>query len=681
MAQTESEAINQFIERFIENTSDEVDIQQLASDLATYIDHPIDLNKADASELSSVPFLTTFQALEIIEHRNVFGDFISIYELQVLPSFEPDDIKNLLPFVSLKSPTLKIGDFKEIWNLGTHQILTLAETSTPRKKGSTIADTLTDMSINHYTGSSLYHNLRYRFDYKSNISFGINTEKDAFEPFLTKNNPAGFDYYSYYFSLKNIGRLKAFQLGDFQANFGQGLTLSTGLAFGKSSIITNSKRNFSGFGAYRSLRENAYLRGTAASFQIKNMTLGAFVSYKKIDGNAIYSSDTSNLEGIGDLISTTNIQEDGGLHRTPSELADKDAIKDFQTGMYAEVKLPFGRVGTVNYLRKLNAPLQPSEQVYNKFNFRGDQYSKTGVYYDLMYRNFNVFGEVSHSSFNNSFAQVHGALLSLSNAIDISAVYRNYGKSFITLQSSGFGESSNAANEEGFYLGFESKLSRKFSLLGYYDLFKSKWLKSSLDAPSSGSDFWCELHYKPNKKFNAYYRYRTETKQSNATGEHLSALQFTTIQRHRIHFNYTVNKGIELRGRIETSSFEKQNVQSFGSMIYQDIIFKPFGSRLQLSGRAAYSAIDQFDNRMYSFEQVPLYDYPLFTHSFSGLRYYALARYKVKKGLDFWFRYAVNQVDVPLNSLEDHFTTGSGLEEISGNIKQTFTLQVRYMIQ
>jgi len=116
-------------------------------------------------------------------------------------------------------------------------------------------------------------------------------------------------------------------------------------------------------------------------------------------------------------------------------------------------------------------------------------------------------------------------------------------------------------------------------------------------------------------------------------------------------------------------------------LIYQDIIFKPFGSKLQLSVRAAYSVIDQFNNRIYSFEQVPLYDYPLFTHSFSGMRYYILARYKVKSGLDFWFRYAISQHDEPVNNLQPNYSIGSGLNEIEGNIKRTFILQVRYKIK
>ena len=677
VAQTENEIVNEFIERYIENTSDEVDIQQFASDLLSYIYHPIDLNKADAQELFAAAFLDGFQSLEIIEHRKKFGNFISIYELQVLPSFSITDIQEILPFVSIKSSPIHLKDAKKIWQNGSHQILSLAELITPQLKGSLISDTLTDRSKNHYTGTSFYNNLRYRFDYKRFISLGVNMEKDAGEAFGGDNNPTGYDYYSFYFAARDIGRLKALNLGDYQANFGQGLTLSTGLAFGKSSIITNSKRNFNGFGAYRSLRENAYLRGGALALELGNITTGIFASYKKVDGNTLDEEDRDPEAPIV----TTSIQEDGGLHRTPSELADKDAITDFQTGFYLDYKLPFGRIGTVNYLRKLSASLEPNEQPYNQFNFRGEDYFKNGLYYDFVYKNINVYGEVSHSSFENATAQVHGALVSLHRAVDVSFVYRNYDKSFITLQSNGFGESSNASNENGFYSGFQAQLSKRFTLLGYYDLFTSPWLRFGADAPTKGNDLWTELHYKPSKKWRAYYRYRTETKQINLPGETTNLLTNITTQRHRLHMDYTVKKGVQLRNRIEVSVVEKANRTSFGSLVYQDIIYKPFGSSLQLKGRVAYSSIDQFENRIYSFEPVPLYDYPLFTHGFSGLRFAALVRYKTRKGLDFWFRYAYTQQDVPLNSLDQSYTIGSGMQEIKGNVKQTFTLQVRYKIK
>ncbi|MEY2925282.1 MAG: hypothetical protein RLZZ337_1832 [Bacteroidota bacterium] len=677
-AQTDNALVNEYIERYIENSIDQIDIQQFASDMLYFFDNPINLNKATADVLFAAPFITSFQALDILNHRKKFGDFLSLYELQVLESFTTSDIQTILPFITLSNAVIPF-DMKDVFHNGSHQFMSLAETNRPKNKGTLIADTLAvDRSASHYAGSPIYNNLRYRFDYKRYISMGINAEKDAGESFFSGNNPKGYDYYSFYFEAKNLGKLKTLHLGDFQANFGQGLTLSTGLAFGKSSIITNSKRNFSGFGAYRSLRENAYLRGGAIAFQVKNIELGAFVSSKNIDGNAVETTDT--IDNEPDI--TTTIQEDGGLHRTPNEIVDKHIIHDFQTGSYAVLKLPFGKIGAVHYTRKLGRAFIPTDRPDNAFSFSGSQYSKTGTYYDFAIKNINIYGEVSYSSFENAIAQVHGALIGLSKNADFSVVYRNYDKSFITLQSNGFGENSKAANENGFYVGFMLRPSKQISVLGYYDLFKSPWLRFQADALSSGEDIWAEINYKPSRSFSAYYRYRNEQKQININGEKINKLASYSLTRHRIHMSYSLSRSIELRNRIEWNSYTLNRETSLGSFIYQDIVYKPLFAKVECSGRIAYAQIERFANRIYAFEQVPLYDYPLYTYGFSGARVFLLTRFRPTSELDIWFRYAISRHDVPLNTLRTPtYSIGSGLDETMGNNRQTFTLQVRYKIK
>ena len=676
LAQTDNELVNDYIERYIENTTDEVDIQQFASDLLYYIDRPFNINSADASDLFQAPFLTEFQALEIIQHRKDFGDFISIYELQVLDNFTTQEIKDLSLFVRVNALDVSFTP-KDIWQNGEHQIMTLFETTSPKNRGFKIRDTLLDNSdVNYYQGSPIYNNLRYRFDYERHLGFGFNAEKDAGEEFFQNSNPNGYDYYSFYFSMKDIGKIKSLNLGDFQANFGQGLTLSTGLAFGKSSIVTNAKRNFAGFGAYRSLRENAYLRGGALALSFNKVDVGIFASAKKVDGNAVFENDSTDTEP--DYI--TSIQEDGGLHRTQSEIVDKRIQKDFQTGLFIEYKSKFGKIGSIAYLRKMEFPLIRSSAPYSQFNFSGDQYQKGGVYYDFVLKNFNLFGESSVSSFKNSFAHVHGALFSLSRNVDLSVVYRNYSRSFITLQTNGFGENSLAANEEGIYSGFQIKIHKHVNLLGYYDLFKSPWLKFRTDAPSSGDDFWAEINYKPSRRFSAYYRYRTETKQTTIGDQVLSQIGSNTLIRHRINTHYKIAKGIELRNRVEWNVNQGDGPSTLGSLIYQDIIYKPFGKKFHLSGRIAYSKIESSANRIYSFEQVPLYDYPMHTHSYNGLRFYLASRIKVNSNLDIWLRYASSRHDAPITSLYENYAIGSGLDEITGTIKNTYTLQLRYSI-
>ena len=293
----------------------------------------------------------------------------------------------------------------------------------------------------------------------------------------------------------------------------------------------------------------------------------------------------------------------------------------------------------------------------------------------------NLYGEVSHSSHDNATAQIHGALISLHKSLDLSLVYRNYDKAFISLQSNGFGENSNTVNEQGFYSGFQAKVSKQVTILGYYDLFKFPWLRFQTNSPSQCNDFWIEAQYKPNRQFKAYYRFRSETKQANVSGEYINALTNNTTNRHRIHLAYKVKKGIELRNRIEWSTFNNKDKNTRGSLIYQDVIYKPFGVKYQVSGRVAYSLIESYENRIYSFEQSPLYDFPLFTHGYSGLRFYWLARFNPTRSTSIWFKYGYIQHDTPLDSQNPNYEIGSGLSATSGANRQTFTLQIRHKIK
>ena len=674
--QTDFPELNRFIERYIENTEDEIDIQQFATDLSYFYINPLDLNKASLQDLLQLPFISPFQALEIVEHRNKFGDYLSIYELQVLNSFSVDEIRDLLFFATLNKNTVSLH-FKDLVANGKHQIISLFETQRPRNKGQLIRDTIGDESDkNYYLGSSIYSNFRYRYDYRKNLSFGLNAEKDAGETFLGPYNKQGFDYYSAYVSLTDIGRISTLNIGDFQANFGQGLTLSTGLAFGKSSIITNAKRNFTGYSAYRSLRENAQLRGVSTTLKLGEFSIGTFASRKKLDANMLNAQDTLDPE----ISFVTSITEDGGFHRTFSELEDKDAIIDNQLGLSLSYNLKRGQIGAVSTYRQFSAALSPNTLPYNAFSFTGTSYSKTGLYYDLVWRNINLFGETSLQSHQSAIATVNGALISLGRNLDLSLVYRNYPSAFISYQSNAFGESSNNQNETGFYAGFTAKLNKDFRLLGYYDLYQHHWLRFRTDAPSYGNDIWLELNYSPSKAFNAYYRFRTETKQENSNSTEVGQIVESTITRHRIHAKLKLTKHLELRNRAEWNTFSSDQTKSLGSYLYQDLVFNNQRGNWQCVARAAIGSIDEFENRIYSFENVPLYDYPLFTMTRSGFRSYLLIRYKASRNLNFWIRYGITKNPTDITSLNQNDTFGSGLNEVEGNHRNTFTFQLRYKI-
>jgi hypothetical protein len=677
-AQIDTDFINQYIEQMIEITDEDVDIQQLTDQLFYYINNPLNINKASNSEILSFPFFNQAQAIEICNHRKKFGDFLSIYEFQILQSFDKIMLSNIQYLIHVQTNPITLKTIKKNIQSGKHQFMTLAETSTPKNQGQIRKINFERDSQSHYLGSTIYSNIRYRFDYKKHLSWGLNLEKDAGEKMsFNSQTPLVYDHHSMYLSLKDVGKVKSLQLGDFHVDMGQGLTLSTGLAFGKSSIITNAKRNFNGFKSYRSLRENAYMRGAAISIIHKKITLGTFISNKKIDGTINSSELDSSNETNTTYLST--LIEEGGYHRTNSEQNQFNTASDFQTGGYIEYENNTFKLGAILQYRKLNTPIIPRYQPYNYFTFRGDNYLKNGIYYDAVFRNVNLYGEFSHCSSNLTHAQTHGALISVHKKLDISLLYRKYDPGFITYQTNGFGENSKPKNEQGFYLGYQIQLKKHLKLVGYYDLFQNLNIQFKTYAPSRGFDLWTELQYKPSRSFYAYYRFRKELKQVNSPSGTMANHTTNQTQRHRIHSTFKLSKSIELRNRIETSSLKSNQPTTEGSMIYQDFIFKPRNKSYQWSTRIAISNIDDYANRIYTFEKSPLYDYPMFNHSYTGIRFYVLYKYTTKRKTNLWFKYGYIQHHTPVQNFNEQYAIGSGLNEVAGNKKHTFTLQLKHV--
>ena len=67
---------------------------------------------------------------------------------------------------------------------------------------------------------------------------GLTAEKDAGEPFFCKYNKKGYDFYSAYFFLQDVKKLKSLAIGNYRVSFGYGLVINTGgFSFGKSGSL------------------------------------------------------------------------------------------------------------------------------------------------------------------------------------------------------------------------------------------------------------------------------------------------------------------------------------------------------------------------------------------------------------------------------------------------------------
>ena len=78
-------------------TEDDSYLQQLEH----FKTHPLYLSEADATDLKEFLFLSSLQIDNLISYRNLLGKFISIYELQSIPSWDVATIKKFFLMSSL----------------------------------------------------------------------------------------------------------------------------------------------------------------------------------------------------------------------------------------------------------------------------------------------------------------------------------------------------------------------------------------------------------------------------------------------------------------------------------------------------------------------------------------------------------------------------------------------------
>jgi hypothetical protein len=92
--------ISNIIEDFLETVeAEDFDFNTILENLNYFYEHPMDINSVTEAELRELIILNEIQIGNFINYRNTFGDFLSIYELQAVPSWDMITIRNVLPFL------------------------------------------------------------------------------------------------------------------------------------------------------------------------------------------------------------------------------------------------------------------------------------------------------------------------------------------------------------------------------------------------------------------------------------------------------------------------------------------------------------------------------------------------------------------------------------------------------
>jgi hypothetical protein len=696
------DVIEQRIEAAVEQLGgdNDVDLTNLFELLADRYTDPIDLNHTTAQELNALLLLNDVQVSALMQHIKRNGKLLSLYELQAINGWDAATIQLVRPFIIVRESQMGArASLKEILKQGSHEWTTRSTMNIESRRGfldrrnsfgkdyaDPGGDELPDVedpevrdslraNSKVYLGSPYRLYTRYRFRYRQNISIGFTAEKDEGEE-LFQGSQRSFDFLSAHLFVRDLGRLKSVAIGDYSAQFGQGLTFWNGLAFAaKSSFTLNVKRNAIGLAPYTSVNENLFMRGAAATFAVtRKLELTGFFSTKRIDAN-VSAQPTG-----GDTLDT-NIQEvifssfqEDGFHRTANELLKKESIGERIMGGHLRWKERSWSIGATAARIEYDAVLARNTQPYNQFEFQGRSNTTMGVDWNVLWRNITWFGEAARSA-NGGVAMNSGLLAALDQRVSMSLLYRDYGRDYHGLQSVGFAEGTNPWNERGLYTGIEVRPSRQWQISAYFDQFRFPWLRYLTDGPSSGFDWMAQVNWRPNRKVELYARVRHQDRARNTAADVRGIDPLVRMEQtnYRVNVSAKVSPSITLRTRVETVDFQRGSAPlQHGFLLYQDLVHRPLNSPVELTARFALFESDSYDARLYAFENDLIGVFAIPAYYGRGIRWYGMARITPLRRVDVWIRYGAW-------IYRDQTSISSGLQEINGNVRSDLKVQVRWL--
>ena len=654
----------QQLENITENNEDvETEDDSYLQQLQQFLKNPINLNVVNAAELKELRILTPIQIQNFILYRTLVGKLVDIYELQAVPTWDLQTIQKIRPYISVSLQVDVLNTINNRLKKGEHNILIRASQVPEKSKGYLLDSSA---ATNFYPGSPQKILFRYKYSFKNLLQYGIVAEKDAGEQFFKGKQKQGFDFYSIHLFARKIGIIQFLTVGDFTVNLGQGLTQWQSLAFKKSPDVINIKREADVLRPYNSAGEINFHRGVGITLAKNRWQLTTFVSYRKIDANFVADTSQSQEDYVSSL-------QTSGYHRTKSETDDKGIQRQLAFGgnfSYQYKRLHLG-INSIQYKFKL--PLIKSSDPYNKYALSGSSFGNYSLDYSYTFKNIHFFGEAAFTSkFDKAF--VNGIIFSASSIVDFSLLYRNISKSYQSLYTSAFTESTYPTNEKGLYAGISIRQGASWRIDAYADFYKFLWLRYRVDAPSTGSDYLIQATYRPNKQLEIYTRYHAESKAINVNPDLLTLSPVIQQPRKnwRTQISYRINPAITLRNRTEIVWFDKKGaLPEQGFLTYFDFLFKPALKPFAGSLRLQYFETEGYNSRIYAYENDVLYSFSIPVFYDKGYRYYLNINYDINRKLSIWARFA--QTIYRGKNL-----IGSGLDEIKGKIKSEIKLQAMY---
>ena len=414
----------------------------------------------------------------------------------------------------------------------------------------------------------------------------------------------GYDFWSPYLFIKDVGALKELALGNFKAQFGQGLLMGGGFSVGKNMALSTMSRQTQGLKPHSSTQEYGYLRGAGVAVEWGHTTFTLLGASTPLD--ATIKGDTV----IGSL-------KEDGYHRTGLELSKKHNVT--LSTYAANVRYGFRglRYGVTALYEELSLPYKG-----------GSRYA--GVAADCSVNRSWYSLQAEFSLLNSEPALIASQTFRLHKGWTLNSVFRHYSPKYQSLHSNSMSE-GGVQNETGLLTGLVHS-GHNLKVSGYADLFMHPEPRYGASAPSNGMDLRMEADWRAGRRDALYATARFKAKQKDC--KYTGQLEYCLTGRYRLRWTHEFKDGSEMRTQfffVRYDFIAEPITNGYALTVsYSRSLFK---ERLDVNLTAAAFHTESYDCRVSVYESGLRYSYNFISLYGKGGRLALTVKYRMGKNM------------------------------------------------
>lgn len=653
---------NQWDEMLTDEEIDWETVDNLLSDIQL---QPLQLSTLTKSQLEQFPFLSDRLIENILYYIYRYQPIRSLKELRGVEGMTERIYRYLTPYLQLDNTNGITDSIRWRSWFKSPRILLISRLKIPFNQRAGYADYSYDQIKQNpnikYLGANFYHNIRARINFSQHINIGINMEKDEGEPLFGRYAP-GYDFYSGYIGVKDVGWLSQLIVGDYKAAFGYGLVMNTHFYLGKNLTAAGFHRMAKGISPSNSLQEYGYFRGLAAEFSLtKRLKYSAGISFIQADGR------------VDSLFIKSLITD--GKHRLISERKRHNTISNFMVInalYYNQKQYELGLTAVYNHFNKV---LNPDYRSYNKYYPRGNDFVNYSLLYKFFFNRLIVSGELAADrqpalAWQNRISYQPN----VNNSIFI--INRYYDRKYQSIFGNAFRENSQLQNEIGTLIGFENNSLRNLNILLTTDVFYFPYLRYRVSKSGTwGIDINTIVHYSPSYSLRFMLKGGYKSKYRDYHPDKLTTLVIPHGRSRVVaEMQYQFSEQWILKNNVQWVHVSDARYRQSNGWMFGSGMSGGWGSRLRFSVSGTLFSADDYDARLYAYEPGMLYTYSGYSVYDRGVRGALLCKYD-------WDSHFQLQMKLGATHYFDKDRIGTGTETIIGKNVAGFELQFRYMLK